>query len=98
MTLDRHDRPDPAQREIALPPAALEVVRPGWFVPVSGDAERAHWYDLDPPAAARRAAIPPMRRLCDAERFHPADLLEPGAWRSCRRCRAMINRAGRASP
>lgn len=99
----RRDRPDPAQGEIALgntiaragmtsgPP--IRRVRPGWFLPI-GECDRAHWFDL-----ASRDGVRELRRLCDGVLHRPADLLEPGTWASCKRCRTVIraqsNGAGR---
>jgi len=90
----RTDRPDPPQAVIDLgagvarrgcvsgPP--LENVRHGWFLPIWSFG-RAHWYDHQV-----RDKVRELRRLCDGEVSRAADLLEPGTWPSCRRCRAMI--------
>jgi hypothetical protein len=93
----RTDRADPSQASVNLGDGIarhgmvsgrpIERIRAGWFLPI-GDCDRAHW--LDPITINR---VPAMRRLCDGIAIVPGDLLEPGTWPSCRRCRTIIRGA-----
>ena len=91
----RTDRPDPPPTSLRqthgipidsigeISGGPIVHVRAGWFVPAF-DAGRAHWYDVE------RDQWMKLRRLCDRRLHWPAELFEPGSWRSCKRCRRMI--------
>lgn len=92
--MKRRDRPDPRQLTVDLGGVSrygfssggpIAKMRAGWFLPI-GNCDRVHWFDV----AARRG-VKVGRRLCDGVLVVPGDLLMPGTWPSCARCRRTIN-------